>query len=248
MTITSIPKQLNTPPTSPTFDKYYKSFNIETHQSKLMPQPSKIKHGDPFNWQDIQFIINSNQLELFARSEQQTIKYHNFKQYLKDRNININDYLLNHELHWKEDDLRDQEFPNDKLEYDLNNKQDLIFFNPNDLEILPNKFPYYFDSNIKHLCVWSKLKIPNDSKSEVGDISELSKKIIHKYLEKTFVNKGIKWDQIVWFKNWLTLQSVKSISHIHILLKDVDDEFIDSLIGKSGEVLTIEDYRDLIDY
>ncbi|EMG46929.1 hypothetical protein G210_2805 [Candida maltosa Xu316] len=209
-----------------------------------MPQPSKIKHGDPFSWSDIQFIIRSNQLEIFARSEQQTVKYHNFKQWLKDQNISINDYLLNHELHWKESDIRDQ-IHEVSDEYSVEYPEDLIFYNRDDISILYNKFPYYFDNNVKHLCIWSKLRIPVDKESPVGDISERTKKIIHRYLEKTFVEKGISWDQIVWFKNWLTLQSVRSISHIHVILKDVDDEFIEKLIGGSGEVLTLDDYRNV---
>ena len=45
---------------------------------------------------------------------------------------------------------------------------------------------------------------------------------------------------------WLSLQSVRSISHIHVILKDVDDKFVDELIsGGSGEVLTLDDYRNL---
>ena len=52
--------QLQTPPTSPvSFDKYYAYYNIQLEQSTLMPQPSKIKNGDPFTWSDIQFIIKS---------------------------------------------------------------------------------------------------------------------------------------------------------------------------------------------
>ena len=114
------------------------------------------------------------------------------------------------------------------------------------ISILYNKFPYYFEPNVKHICIWSKLKIPVDKNSEVGDISVMTKKLINRYLEKTFVAKGISWDQIVWFKNWLSLQSVRSISHIHVILKDVDDKFVDELIsGGSGEVLTLDDYRNL---
>ena len=240
--------QLQTPPTSPvSFDKYYAYYNIQLEQSKLMPQLSKIKNGDPFTWSDIQFIIKSNQLEIFARSRQQTIKYHKFKQWLKDNKLSINDYLLDYELHWKELELREQqhELVSDK-EYSIDYPEDLIFHNPSDISILYNKFPYYFEPNVKHICIWSKLKIPVDKNSEVGDISVMTKKLINRYLEKTFVAKGISWDQIVWFKNWLSLQSVRSISHIHVILKDVDDKFVDELInGGSGEVLTLDDYRNL---
>lgn len=239
-------QQLNTPPASPVgFEKYYTQFKIQLHHSDLMPQPSKIKSEEPFSWSEIEFIIKTNQLEIFARSEEQTIKYHNFKRWLKDSNTLVNDYLLNHELHWKESDIRDQEHDLPQ-EYSIEYPQDLIFYNKDDISILYNKFPYYFDTNVKHLCIWSKLRISVDKNSPDGDISNRTRKIIHRYLEKTFVEKGgLSWDQIVWFKNWLTLQSVRAISHIHVILRDVDDKFIEELIGGSGEVLTLEDYKNL---
>ncbi|RCK60810.1 N-acetylglucosamine-induced protein 1 [Candida viswanathii] len=239
--------QLHTPPSSPIeFEKYYTHFNIQLQHSDLMPQPSKIKTKEPFSWSEINFIIKTNKLEIFARSKEQTIKYHNFKQWLKDNKILVNDYLLGHELHWKESEIRDQEHVIVPQEYSVEYPQDLIFHNPDDITILYNKFPYYFDTNVKHLCIWTKLRIPVDRDSACGDISDRTKKIIHRYLEKTFVEKGgLSWDQIVWFKNWLTLQSVRAISHIHVILRDVDDVFIEQLIGGPGEVLTLDDYRNL---
>ncbi|KAI5953375.1 hypothetical protein KGF54_002747 [Candida jiufengensis] len=241
--------QLNTPPTSPITDQLpslYKKFNIEIQKSNLMPQPSKIKHGKPFTWLEIKQIVNQNALELFARNEKQTEQYHIFKQNLKDSNTSINDHILNCELHWKESDIRFQEFSVPK-QYSIKHPQDLIFFNDSDIKILPNKFPYYFENGIMHLCIWSKLIIPNDPHSEVGDISELTKKIIDRYLEKTFIENGVKPEDMVWFKNWTSLQSVRSISHIHVILnKNVDPVFIKKLLETCGTTLTIEDYEKLL--
>ncbi|MDC6271299.1 GIG1 family protein, partial [Acetobacter pasteurianus] len=243
--------QLNTPPRSPstTLDlaSIYKRLNIRIHHSPLMPQPSKIKHGSPFSWDDIVYISNTNQLELFARSEEQTNDYHKFKQYLKDNNITINDYILKHELHWKQSDLRlQQHVITGKSEYSTEYPQDLIFHNVDDLKILPNKYPYYFDKNIAHLCVWSKLTIPNDVNSTVGDISPLTRRIVDKYLEKTLGSRGVTKDQFVWFRNWSSLQSVRSISHIHVILRDVDPKVIDEVMQCGGTPLSIEEYREIL--
>ncbi|KAI5960335.1 uncharacterized protein KGF55_004627 [Candida pseudojiufengensis] len=249
-TLSNSNNQLNTPPTSPTPDQIkeiYKQFNIELHQSNLMPQPSKIKHGNPFSWSEITYIINSNALELFARNEKQTEEYHKFKQFLKDSNISINDYILKHELHWKSSDIRFQEYEVAK-QYDIKHPQDLIFYNDSDIIILPNKFPYYFEKGIVHLCIWSKLIIPNDPNSEVGDISEITKKIIDKYLKKTFIEKGVDPKDIVWFKNWTSLQSVRSISHIHVILNNnVDPNLINKLINTCGTTLDLNDYKEILE-
>lgn len=249
-----------TPPTSPsvptesssveatsakTLEHYHKHYNIQFTQSSHMPNASKIKHGSPFSWQDINFIIYSNQLEIFARSETQTIKYHSFKKWLKENELNINEYLLQYELHWKHNDIRFQSKIHHD-EYTIQYPQDLIFHNKGDIKIKYNKFPYYFEEKVKHLCIWSKLTIPTDKNSEVGDISKLSKQIIEKYLHKTFVTRGVKPQQIVWFKNWLSLQSVRSISHIHVILYDVDDELIEELLEGDGGLLSLEDYEEIL--
>lgn len=245
-----------TPPTTPTVSQeqddtaktlghYYKHYDISFTKSAHMPNASKTKHGQPFSWQDISFIIFSNQLEIFARSEAQTLKYHGFKQWLKENELNVNQYLLEYELHWKESEVRFQSKTH-ASEYDVSYPQDLMFYNKGDTKIKYNKFPYYFPDNVKHLCIWSKLTIPTDKNSEVGDISNLSKQIIEKYLHKTFVTRGVKPLQIVWFKNWLSLQSVRSISHIHVILHDVDDELIDELLEGDGALLSMEDYEELL--
>ncbi|KAI3405465.2 hypothetical protein KGF56_001735 [Candida oxycetoniae] len=244
-------QQLETPPASPNIpgqlSLIYKKFNIQVEQSSLMPQPSKIKHGKPFSWCDIEYITNSNQLEIFARSQEQTSEYHSFKQMLKDRNISINEYILKHELQWNSVDLRCQKQVVPQ-EYSISYPQDLIFFNRDDIKILFNKFPYYFDTNIVHLCIWSKLKIPNDVNSLVGDISKLTRKIINRYLEKLFTKRGISMDQVKWFKNWTSLQSVRSISHIHVIIRDVDREVVLELVSNEEmDTLDLEDYKQLLE-
>ncbi|RLV94306.1 N-acetylglucosamine-induced protein 1 [Spathaspora sp. JA1] len=235
---------LQTPPATPV-QEFYSQFNISVTKSGLMPSASKIKHGSPFSWEDTKFIVKSNQLEVFARSEEETTKYHEFKAWLKANELSINEYLLSSQLEWKDEDIRDQtkEYPQ---EYDVNHAQDLILFNPNDVKILPNKFPYYFDTNVRHICIWSKLKVPADKESVVGDISPRTRRLVHRYLERTFVKRGVSWDQILWFKNWVSLQSVRAVSHFHVLLRDVDDALIEELMGNSGEMLDLEDYRELL--
>ncbi|KAI5952995.1 hypothetical protein CANMA_005020 [Candida margitis] len=210
----------------------------------------KVKTGGPFTWTQIQQIVNANQLESFARSEEQYYKYQQFKSDLSSQGITLNDHVLKDELQWKQSDIRCQTSPATKSlprEYSISQPQDLIFYSDDDIKIIYNKFPYYFKDSVIHLCVWSKLIIPDDINSPEGDISPLTKRIIERYLKKTFIDKGVSKNNLVWFRNWTSLQSVRSVSHIHVLLHDVDDGLIQKLLGTSGNTLTLEDYKELLD-
>lgn len=206
----------------------------------------KVKAGDPFTWTQIQYIVKSNKLELFARNEEQFHKYYQFKNDLSLQGITLTDYVLKEELEWKQSDIRSQVAATPDQEYSTSQPQDLILYNDDDVKIIYNKFPYYLEDSVVHLCVWSKLTIPNDVNSPVGDISPLTKRIIERYLQKTFIDKGVSPDDILWFRNWSKLQSVRSVSHIHVLLHNVNDGTLQKLLKTSGNTLTLEDYKELL--
>lgn len=224
--------QLATPPSSQAAspkisnqDKslLYKSLSISFVQSDLMPNPSKIKENGPFKWSELKNIVNNNQLELLARSKNETQRYLDFKTWLKLENLNIQNYIIKYELNWQ-DAVSDAK----------------LFTRSDDVKILLNKFPYYFEDDVTHFCIWTKVQIPNDPDSQIGDLSKHTRLIIDKYVRKTFPN-----NQLLWFRNWANLQSVKLISHIHVLVKGLDDETLHNLLGSSGNLLTNEDYLEL---
>lgn len=107
-------------------------------------------------------------------------------------------------------------------------------------------FLIIFEKQVTHLCIWTKFRIPADPTSPIGDISKKTRQIIEKYLTKTFVEKyGIEWSDILWFKNWESLQSVKRLSHIHVLIKGLDQEMIEDMLYGPGVPLTIEELEQI---
>jgi hypothetical protein len=103
---------------------------------------------------------------------------------------------------------------------------------PKDIKILQNDFPYGVDRGIVHLVVWSKARIPQDS---TGRLTEDSAKMIESYVHQTFVRGlGLSSDDVLWFKNYAALQSVRELEHFHVLLNNVADGKLDSLLGASG--------------
>merc|ERR1711939_362426 len=64
---------------------------------------------------------------------------------------------------------------------------------------------------IQHLLVWSKTPIPVDD--EKGDVTPESRRLIEEFIEEFFVRPlgATGKDQVQWFKNWVSLQSVRGV-------------------------------------
>lgn len=220
-------------PTTPSKDltAFRSQFKLKVVHSPDMP-PSKIKE-EPYTWEQTTYIVQINELELFSRSSEQTERYQAFKKQLRNRNISIFKYLLTHQLNWyKPEDNGNKDILEIKSDSQIVIKPEgkALFENPNDLKILYNHFPYFFDDDVVHLCIWSKIPIPADPYSEFGDILPATRKQVDQYIDRTIVKKlGILWENLTWFKNWESLQSVKAISHIHVIIRGITSEQLKEL-------------------
>jgi hypothetical protein len=100
-----------------------------------------------------------------------------------------------------------------------------------DYRILRNDWPYDLEHGITHLVVWLKNSIPTDPVT--GDLTTNSRQLIENFVRKTFVSRLLESglvdapNHVLWFKNWTTLQSVRAIDHIHVLVNDVPDIIVD---------------------
>jgi hypothetical protein len=96
------------------------------------------------------------------------------------------------------------------------------FDNPSDYSVLLNDWPYGFAAGITHIVVWSRTPIATDA--ETGDMTPESRKVVGDFVKRSFVDKlgpGGE-DRVTWFKNWVALQSVRALEHIHVMVRDVD--------------------------
>lgn len=185
----------------------------------------------PITWQRVQELIKTNDIHLLYRTPENLVKYRKWKQHMKDTNMDLATYLLVHELKWCA--------PGESIKESRNK----MLTREEDVKILINDFPYNFEEGVVHLVVWSKVGMKPDPKSELGDIPLTTKRIIGKYVEKTFHDKlGISMQDLCWFKNYAKLQSVRAISHVHVLVRGMTKKQLDMVLYTSGEVLTDEEY------
>lgn len=80
--------------------------------------------------------------------------------------------------------------------------------------------------------MWTKTPIAVDSAT--GDVTTDSRKLILDFVRNTFAEpldalfgQGHGKEHVLWFKNWVALQSVRGVDHIHVLLRDVPKHLID---------------------
>lgn len=220
------------------------AFNIAISviHSPDMPAASKISER-PFSWPEVRDIVKHNELEIFARSAQTTEKYLRFKRQLSEANTTVFKHLVVSTLQWQTEEevanLKDA----DIVVPDSGSK---LFTNASDLKVVQNDFPYYFEDDVAHLCVWTKKRIESDPNSALGDLSPASRAIIERYVCKTFVDGlGIPRENLVWFRNWEALQSVREISHVHVVVKGMTAEQFLSVVGGPGIPLTEADLAGL---
>ena len=98
-----------------------------------------------------------------------------------------------------------------------------------DYKILLNDWPYGFEEGIVHIVVWLKTRIPVQEPD--GFLLPESKKMLQNFIQGTFIDRleqaGIQGqDKVQWFKNWISLQSVRGLDHFHVLVRDVPPAII----------------------
>lgn len=100
------------------------------------------------------------------------------------------------------------------------------FEDESDYRVLVNDWPYGFAPGIRHIVVWTRTTIATDS--DKGDMTPKSRALVAAFVKRYFVDRlgpGGE-DRVMWFKNWVSLQSVRALEHFHVLVRDVDPEII----------------------
>jgi hypothetical protein len=107
------------------------------------------------------------------------------------------------------------------------------FQDDRDYAILPNDWPYGFEPGIKHILVWSRTPIAVDD--TLGDVTSESKRLIEEFVESQFIRALAAEDgislveaksRVMWFKNWVSLQSVRGVDHVHVLVKNAPESLL----------------------
>ncbi|TDZ71878.1 N-acetylglucosamine-induced protein 1 [Colletotrichum trifolii] len=166
------------------------------------------------NWDELKEIIATNKLEVLKRKPSDLRRYMKWTAETKAEYGSMTNFLLVNRLPkmWGEPPFT----PNSLVPFEQ----------PSDYRVLVNDWPYGLDTGITHIVVWSRTIIPTDPETE--DLTPESRRITQRFIDRYFVESlgGGGADRVVWFKNWVALQSVRALEHIHVLVRDVDPDII----------------------
>ncbi|KAF7559976.1 hypothetical protein G7046_g4178 [Stylonectria norvegica] len=172
------------------------------------------------DWAELKEIVETNNLSVLKRQPSDLRRYMKWTAETKAKYGSMTQYLLVHRL------------PKAWGSPPFTPKSTVPFEDPSDYRVLLNDWPYGLDPEINHIVVWSRTVIATDP--ETGDMTPESRAVVQKFIQRYFVESlGPKGeDRILWFKNWVALQSVRSLEHIHILVRNVDDETLERWTGE----------------
>lgn len=83
------------------------------------------------------------------------------------------------------------------------------------------------EPGIEHFVVWVKQRLPVDGK---GDLTAEGREMVEGFVEREFrktVGEEDKGSKVLWFKNSTDLQSVRSLEHVHVLVRGVSEEVLE---------------------
>ncbi|KAK3117959.1 hypothetical protein LTR53_000111 [Teratosphaeriaceae sp. CCFEE 6253] len=190
---------------------------------------TKDEEWKPMSWEQLQEVIANNTLEELIRSPAETRRYLAWSADIKQQYGATTEFVIKEKLRWAPDpDLTAAKDGQPVFA----RKSDTPFDNVLDYAILKNDWPYSFEAGIVHLLAWTKTKIETDD--DKGDVTPASRQLIEDFVERKFAaDLGAGGSaRVLWFKNWVSLQSVRALDHVHVLVKAAPPEIIEEWLQR----------------
>ncbi|KAI0439283.1 hypothetical protein F4803DRAFT_50442 [Xylaria telfairii] len=167
------------------------------------------------DWEDLKNIIGENNLSVLKRKPSDLRRYMAWTTETKAQYGSMTNYLLTHRL------------PKAWGSPPFTPSSSVPFEDKSDYSILINDWPYGLTSDITHIVVWSRTIIDTDPGN--GDMTAESREVVSNFVKRVFVEKlGPEGEaKVLWFKNWVALQSVRALEHIHVMVKGASKELLE---------------------
>ncbi|KAK3328949.1 hypothetical protein B0H66DRAFT_596556 [Apodospora peruviana] len=209
--------QVNVPPSERTAVCPPFLRNISPKDREILSTPDLWYQTE--SWPDVKKRVASNQLEGFRRLPSDLRRYLEYNYCIKEKYGSLREFILRERLGWDEDSLLPK------------TNESGYLWNQENVKFIQNDWPYGIDNRIVHLVVWLKFGLEADSKT--GMLTAEAKRELDGFVKREFVDCdfGMDGDDIIWFKNWRSIQSIESVEHFHVMLFDPDPGFVDRITG-----------------
>ncbi|QUC22249.1 uncharacterized protein UV8b_06490 [Ustilaginoidea virens] len=169
------------------------------------------------DWEELRQVVETNNLSVLKRRPSDLRRYMAWAAETKARYGSMTQYLLCNRL------------PKSWGQPPFTPESRVPFEKPSDYAVLLNDWPYGLEPDIAHLVVWTRTPIPTDG--DKGDMTPASRALVGDFVQRYFVEALGQGGgaNVLWFKNWVALQSVRALEHIHVLVRNADHDSSDGL-------------------
>ncbi|KAF2673949.1 hypothetical protein BT63DRAFT_397835 [Microthyrium microscopicum] len=178
-------------------------------------------------WDHIKEVIASADYEGLTRQPSQLRAYMAWSSQVREEYGSTTNFLLQKRLRWTPLTSVDED---PALRFAMKNP--VPFAARSDYRILLNDWPYGNEPGITHICVWLKTPLPVDSVK--GALTAEGTAMVNAFI-KNEIEQPLKvedQDKVLWFKNYTSLQSIRTIDHVHVLIRGLDLSKIDKILEK----------------
>jgi hypothetical protein len=174
----------------------------------------------PHSWSNLGHLISENRLEELKRWPSALKAYLAWTAHVKEKYGSVMEYLLHQRLFWEP--VADED---GALRFEVRNS--VPFADVDDYKILRNDWDYALEPGIRHIVVWLKQRLPVGAH---GELSQEGYSMVDDFVRGEFRKKAgeeVEESKIIWFKNTTNLQSVRSLEHVHILVRNVEESVLE---------------------
>ncbi|OAL50569.1 hypothetical protein IQ07DRAFT_611462 [Pyrenochaeta sp. DS3sAY3a] len=178
----------------------------------------------PHSWAELTALIAADRLEELKRWPSSLKAYLAWTAHVKRAYGSVWAYLLEQRLRWETLEVGTEEGEGKgkgALEFAL--KSAVPFAHPDDYLILRNDWPYALAPGITHIIVWLKQRLPVDAD---GALTDAGREAVEAFVASEFregCREEVVGEKVLWFKNSTGLQSVRSLEHVHVLVRGVEE-------------------------
>ncbi|KAI3336450.1 hypothetical protein HD806DRAFT_6640 [Xylariaceae sp. AK1471] len=188
-------------------------FPLTEVDKRVLSQTDKEFHYH--DWEDLKKIVGETNFSVLKRKPSDLRRYMAWTTETKAQYGSVTNYLIIFRL------------PKTWGSPPFTPASSIPFDDESDYRVLINDWPYGLAPDITHIVVWSRTIIDTDP--DTGDMTAESRQIVTNFVKRFFVDKlGPKGDaNVLWFKNWVALQSVPALEHIHVMVKDASEDLLE---------------------
>ncbi|ORY13547.1 hypothetical protein BCR34DRAFT_599891 [Clohesyomyces aquaticus] len=169
-------------------------------------------------WADLTHLISIGELDELKRWPSALKAYLAWSTHVKANYGSATNYLLQQRLRWT------PESSSGRLTFPLVNPTP--FGDSADYKILRNDWTYAVEPDVVHIVVWLKQMLPVDSE---GGLTGEGREMVEGFVRERFrrmVGEKREGEKVLWFKNTTNLQSVRSLEHVHVLVRGAGEEVL----------------------